>query len=281
MWTNLEAERAQREVAGLANAGLAPEMAREEWQTFEVDGRSVPCLVLTPREVRSDRDHVFVHGGGWVFGSPRQTVGVTRRIAHQAKRRVVSVGYRLAPEHPYPAGIDDVVGVLDQIGQQGRLAGVMGSSAGAQIGLAATMVQRDRGRPMPSAALMINGAFAMTTDSHSHRLHGTSTESFGSAYMRFYIEAYGVEAAEDRAYGDLTRADLSGLPPVWLSCGDIDPLLDDTLAVFANIRAAGGRPRLQVVPSRTHGFTNQWHSDPLADNALEMAVDWLEETVAG
>jgi acetyl esterase/lipase len=98
--------------------------------------------------------------------------------------------------------------------------------------------------------------------------------------MQAYIEAYAVSAAEERGYGDLTRADVSRLPPVWLSCGDIDPLLDDTLAVFANIRAAGGRPRLQVVPSRTHGFTGQWHADPLADEAVTMAVDWLEETAS-
>jgi acetyl esterase/lipase len=278
MWNDLEAERATREAAADISV-MAGEMAVEEWTSFEADGLTVPCLVVTPRQVRSDKVHVFVHGGGWVFGSPRQSLGITRKIAHHAGRRVVSVGYRLAPEHPYPAAILDTMLVLDALAGEDRLAGVLGSSAGAQIGLAAMMMQRDRGHPMPGAAVMINGAFAMSTESHAHRLHGNAAEGLTSAGMRAYIEAYGVAAAADPAYGDLTLSDMAGLSPLWFCCGDLDPLLDDTLMAYENVRATGGRPRLQIVPSRAHGFMNRWHGDATAEAALVTAIDWLETVV--
>lgn len=279
--STLKEERARREAEGLAKAASAPEMASEEWVTFPGPDGPVRVLVLTPKDVASPAAHVFVHGGGWVFGSPLQTVGLARRMAHQARRPVASVAYSLAPEFTFPRPIRDVAAVYDGLAAEGRLGGAIGFSAGAQIVLAAAMMRRDAGAAMPGGIVLFNGGFAMTTDSETHAAHGALPTGLTTAAMRDYIEAYGVAGAADGTYGDLTAARLDGLPPLWFSCGDIDPLLADTLIVFRTALAARNAARLHVIPGLKHGFSNDWHVDPAADDAVGQSVAWLESVTKG
>ena len=274
---DLAAERAEREARGLAEAAAAPAMESEQWVTLAGAAGSVPALRLLPPGAPPDAaPNLFIHGGGWVYGSPLQTLGLARRIAAQTRRPLYSLRYRLAPEHPYPAAILDACVALDALADDG-LAGVIGASAGAQVALGACLRQRDLGAPAPKALVLFNGAFAQHTATASHRAHGAGPEGLTTAIMAGHIADYAVAAAPDRRHGDLTRADLSGLPPAWFACGDQDPLLDDTLATFGAALAATGTARLHILPGRRHGFVADWRSDPMAEAALAAALDWLGE----
>ncbi len=247
----------------------------ERWVTLRQGSSSVRGLLITPPELDSEKPLIFVHGGGWIGGSPEHFRAVACRIALQAKRPVLSVEYALAPQKPYPAAINDVVLACNALSSEDRLAGIIGGSAGAQIALAAMMKLRDLSSPIPRAAVFFNGAFAMSTDSETHRLYGNGSTTLTTDYMRECIAAYGVAQADDQRYGDLTLADLSGLSPLWIACGDHDPLLADSLTVYRRAVASGNSSRLQVIPGREHGFINNWSVDRRADDAISDAVDWL------
>lgn len=274
----LATERKQREADGLARAAKVPPSGAEDWQSREIDGRTVEYLLHTPDAPTSPRTDIYVHGGGWVFGSPRQTLGVTRRITRQTGRTTASLRYPLSPEAPYPAAIEHVAAAVELFAQDGTLGTLSGSSAGAQVALAAMMLRRDRGQALPKAGIMWNGAFAMTATSAAHRAYGTPVDGLSTQGMTDYIAAYAPETAQDPRYADLTEADLSGLPPLWFVVGDRDPLLEDTLITFRTALAAGNAARLQVIPGRRHGFANDWTEDAEVDRSITEALTWLTET---
>lgn len=266
--SDLAAERRLREMRGAALAHDAPRMAREHW-TLVGDS---DALVLTPHDAEPEGAILFLHGGGWVFGSPRQSLGLTRRIAAQARRRVVSLAYPLAPEHPYPAAINSAATAIGVLAADGPLA-IAGGSAGAQIGLAAMMQQRDRAGALPHAALLFCGAFSQSLDSPSHKAFGQHGGRLTTQKMGDFIAAY---AAPDGApYADLTDASLEKLPPMWFSVGDCDPLLSDTLMVHAQALQDGLEAGLDVVPGAAHGFMNDFAASNRCDAAVEVGVEWL------
>lgn len=261
--TDLARARADREASGLEAAAAAPGMAREERDRIA----GVPVLRCEPTDVASDVPHVFVHGGGWVFGSSTQSLGLIRRIAHQSRRPVVSVDYSLAPEHPFPRAIEEVAAVVRALVSGSGVSGVSGGSAGAHIALHA--VSRCADLDVPGVVLF-NGAFGQTTDTWSHRAFGTTEDSLTSAGMQLAYNAYAVPP-------DADLPDAAILPPLFLLVGDQDPLLADTLDLYTV--AAGVRPetRLEVVPGEGHGFMNRWYASPRIDAAVTDAIDWLEQ----
>ncbi|WMS45151.1 alpha/beta hydrolase [Acuticoccus sp. MNP-M23] len=268
---DLAAERKAREENGRIAADAAPKMASETNVTFETPAGALPAIRLVPEGADDSAPaDVFVHGGGWVFGSARQSIGTARRMAAQSRRTILSVDYLLAPETPWPAAADQVGALFDQLAAEGGLHAVAGSSAGAQIALAAMRRQADRGGALPRGALLFNGAFAMTADSWSHAAFGGGSDLLTTAAMTAYIAAYGAGAD-----GDMTIADMFGLPPLWLSLGDQDPLIEDSLAVFQRALAAGTKVHLDIIPGVGHGFANNFHDLPRVDLAITDAMDWL------
>lgn len=270
----LAAERRKREERGAASAQSVPAMAREHWARVG----DCDALVLTPDDAAPDGAILFLHGGGWVFGSPRQSLGLTRRIACQARRRVVSLAYPLAPEHPYPAAIDTAAAAITALAREGALA-IAGGSAGAQIALAAMLLQRDRSADIPGAGLLFCGAFSQTLDSPSQRSFGQDGGRLTTQRMADFIEAYAAPLAAP--YADVTGTDLRGLPPLWFSVGDRDPLLSDTLAVHAQALDSGVSAALEVVPGASHGFMNDFGSSSRIDDAVEAGVEWLVSSTFG
>lgn len=270
----LPGERDLREAEGLARADRIAPAGREDWVTVGRPDHPVRALLLVPKTPRSTVPDIYVHGGGWVYGSPLQALAVLRRIVAQTGRPLYAVKYALAPENPWPAAVLDVCSVFDGLGGAGAMGGVIGSSAGSQIGLEAMIRQRDSGHPMPGAGFLVYGAFAMATDSLSHRIHGHHPDGLTSAEMADYIAAYapGPDATEQ---ADMTRADMAGLPPLWFFCGDADPLLDDTLTAFRSAMADGTWARLQILAGRKHGCLNDFGEDATVDAALTEALDWM------
>ena len=204
----------------------------------------VPCRLYTPDEAAAGLI-VFVHGGGWTFGSPASHDRFARLLAASARNAVLSVDYRLAPEHPCPAAIDDVVRVLDAHGMPGPVA-LCGDSAGANIALAAALQ-----RPVAALSLMY-GCFAPLFDTDSHRRNGDGRFGITTARMRWYWDNWLGTAKDDRATP--LDAALRGLPRTHLVAAGLDPLCDDSVLMAGRLAAYDVPCRLDIVPGVIHGF---------------------------
>lgn len=268
----------ERDFASLAHH--APVMANERSDTLAADGIKVKTLTVTPKSCRSETPHVFLHGGAWIKGSSLASLALIRRMADHCKRPILSLDYPLAPEAPYPAAITATraaLGILagtDGFADTGGFAGLIGASAGCHVALGALLAQRQQEQAWSTAGLLLwNPALSMQTDSWSHRAFG---KGFGltSADMKAATTVYAVPFSDPLR--DIPSMDLSGLPPVWIACGDRDPLLDDSMRAFAKFTECGCDAHLEIMPGGLHGFMNHWFASKRVDEMIGTGLDWLE-----
>ena len=199
---------------------------------------------------------LWMHGGGYVTGHPAQDDDLCRRYARKLGATVAAVSYRLAPEHPYPAAVDDCYAALSWLatlpGVDPDRVAIGGASAGGGLTAALALRVRDRGEPPVVAQVlvypMLDDRTAQRTDlDHpGHRLWSQSSNRFGwQAYLR--------DADRDEAV-PARRDDLTGLPPTWIGVGTFDLFHDEDLAYAQRLRAAGVPCEVMVVPGAFHGF---------------------------
>lgn len=229
----------------------------------EVDGARVGLRVLVPHVVEGV--YLHIHGGGWMFGSADGQDERLWDIARTARLAVLSVDYRLAPEHPYPAALEDceraalwlVRNSAAEFGTDRLLIG--GESAGAHLSLTSLLRLRDRHAITGAfrAVHLTFGPFDLSM-TPSQRLFGSrrllsNTDSLRSTYDAFVPG----RSAEQRRDPDMSPlyADLTGMPAARIVVGTADPLRDDSLFLAARWRAAGCPVELETVAGAMHGFT--------------------------
>lgn len=203
---------------------------------------------------------LFVHGGGWTFGSVDTHDGTMRQLAIEAGCAVLGFDYRLAPEHPFPAPLDDTIAAIAFVRSGGLGAAVDasrlafgGDSAGATLALAAMLRMRDGGQAQPAAAALFYGCYAPVFDTASHRALGEGY-LLTTANMRWYWRNYlGAAFDEPPPLAAPLEADLAGLPPLYLSAAGLDPLRDDTSLLALGLAEAGVSFRYDHVPGVVHG----------------------------
>ncbi len=231
----------------------------ESARTITVPGPAgdIPVRII-PAEQPS-AVYVHCHGGGWTIGAAAGQDAALERIVTATGMTVASVDYRLAPEHPYPAGLDDCERVarwlLDNAQAElgsGRLL-IGGESAGANLALC-TALRVVRDRPGAFAALALYYGNYDQTMTPSMREAGSGV-LISRVAMEWFYDQYVPDAAR-RADPDISPlyADLRGLPPVTLAVGTSDSLRDDTLFLAARMLAAGVDCELTVVPGGEHAF---------------------------
>jgi acetyl esterase len=219
---------------------------------------------------------IYLHGGGWCVGSARTHEPIVRRLAVALQCVAWSVDYRLAPEHPFPAGLLDCVAVIEQAGREhpGAKLIVAGDSAGANLAMAAAMWLRERRKTVatagvssvavPDALLLFYGVYTQVIEGPSMAAYGDGRYGLSVAAHQRYMQAYQSQAGPngshalqpDQRYAlELSAgADLAGLPPAFLVAAQIDILRDQTLAMCQALRAAGNETDLLEVPGVIHGF---------------------------
>ena len=224
----------------------------------EMGGVPVRCFVPpAPRGV-----YMHVHGGGWMLGGAHHHDPRNAHLALACGYAVVSVGYRLAPEHPYPAAPDDCEAVArwlvahsaEEFGTA-RIA-LGGESAGAQLALVTMLRLRDRHGYNGFAGINLTfGAFDLAGTPSQVRW-GARDLVLSGPTMKWFYDAFVPEALRRDPDVSPLYADLAGLPPAMITVGTLDPLLDDSLFLYARWRAAGNAATLDVYPGAPHGFTN-------------------------
>ena len=202
---------------------------------------------------------VYLHGGGWVFGSPRTHQGAMARLAELTGCEVVGVDYGLAPDHPFPQGLNDCVWAWRWLRARSAPQDpcfVAGDSAGANLALATLLDLRHLGEPMPDAALLFYGVYDADHDTTSHRQFGGGDFRLSTERMQWYRDQYLSGARRDPYDPRVSpvRADLSDLPPLFLNLAGLDPLRDDTLALVARLSATNTPFQLHRYEGVVHGF---------------------------
>jgi acetyl esterase len=220
---------------------------------------------------------LYFHGGGWVFDSPATYAGVCRFIASQARVRVLSASYRLAPEHRFPAAPEDALATLEwtlagTAGLGADRVGVGGDSAGGNL---ATVVARAKADDLAFQLLF----YPVTDLSREHPSYATFADGplLTADHMRRFRDRY--LASEDDALdprsSPLLADDLAGMPPTYLALAGFDPLHDEGAAYGARLRKAGVDTAVAPNPGQVHAFVELIRASRSARSALAHACRWL------
>ena len=202
---------------------------------------------------------VYIHGGGWVIGSPATHQKLCAELALGAKCVVVSVDYRMAPEHPAPAPLDDCVAAINyivanagQFGADGSRFAIGGDSAGGNLTAAAALRLRDEGGPRAKLLLLFYGAYTGDLTLPSVVANGEG-KILTLQLMRWFYDHYlsGGASTEDPLIAPI-KGNLKGLPPAHLIVGTQDPLLDDSKLFSQALTAAGVPNKLSIYEDQVH-----------------------------
>jgi epsilon-lactone hydrolase len=227
---------------------------------------------------------LYLHGGAYAIGTAQSSVGLASDLARRAGARLVTVDYRLAPEHPHPAALDDAVaayrGLLDS-GLAASAIAIAGESAGAGLAAATLVALQRAGLPQPSAAVLMSPWADLTLSGESISGKAAVDAALTPGGLRRRAVDY-VPAGDRRA--ELVSpifADLTGLPPLLIQVGSHEILLDDATRLAARAAAADVAVRLEVTPGVPHVFQGFAAILDEGDAALTSAGQFLHAHLAG
>ena len=230
---------------------------------------------------------VNFHGGGWCLGTPEQSAWLASHVAERTGSLVVSPTYRLAPEHPYPAAVEDAWAVLQWVaahaselgGDPSRIA-VMGDSAGGNLAAVTALMARDAGGPALQGQVLVYPAVEMyerypseEANAHAPVLTSQQMHTFGHLYLG---ESYGVE---DWEASPIRAASHAGLPPALVLTAFHDPLRDHGSRYVDVLRAAGTQAQLRDYGPGIHGFLSLPGAVPVARRALDDVAAFLTRSL--
>jgi len=239
---------------------LAPDVSVER-----VEARGVPALsIVTP--AGHVRDLLYFHGGGYICGSAQDYAEMTSRLARACRARVLVVDYRLAPEHPFPAAVDDALSAYQWLmatGARRQNVVLCGDSAGGGLTLATLLRLRDAGEPLPAAAVCISPWTDLEMTSASMDALADVDPLINREVLANMAAKYlnGQDARSPLVAA--LHADLRGLPPMLIQVGTWETMLDDAVRLAERARAAGVDVKLETWEEMIH----VWHVFPFLPEA--------------
>ena len=255
----------QERRALMGSAGAPPP---EGTQVDPVDANGVPAEWVVAAGVTGERVVLFFHGGAYHLGSPARLRGLLVLLSAAAQARVLSAGYRLAPEHPFPAAVEDALTAYRWLiagGTHARQTVISGDSSGGGLALAALVALRDAGDPLPGAAVVISPWTDLDLGGESLRSRAAVDVMLTPDGAREAADWYFAGQDARHPYASPLYADLRGLPPVLIQAGDAEILRDDSVRFAAAAQAAGVDVTLEIwaeMPHVWHAFAGQ---EPFAD----------------
>jgi acetyl esterase len=246
-------------------------------ETVDEPVAGVPVRRYRPTGAGRGPAVVWCHGGGFVTGSLDAVDPMCRSVLARTGAPVTSVHYRLAPEHPFPAALEDCTAVLRAVAAEGPVA-VAGDSAGGGLAAAACLQVRGEGLPVV-AQLLVNPLVDATLSQPSVAQLGTGfglTQDALEQFLALYLN--GADRRDPRC-SPLHAPDLSGLPPAVVVTAECDPLRDEGEAYAHRLTAAGVPVAVRRFPGMVHGFVGMSAVTPVADEALDWMVDELVRLV--
>ena len=255
--------------------GPAGTLAARHYVPAGSDARAAPLLV-------------YYHGGGWVIGDLDTHDSPCRFLAAHSGAHVLAIDYRLAPEHPFPAAVEDAVAAfawaqanVAELGCDPTRIGVGGDSAGANLAAAVCLWAREEKLPPPAAQMLIYPVTDTAEEMPSRRAFDDGF-LLTRADMDFFEDRYLPSGADrsDQRVSVLQAADLSGLPPAYVATAGFDPLRDEGEAYALRMRDAGVRVNLRRHPGLVHTYANLTAICPSARAAMLEAASALRAALA-
>lgn len=268
-------------------AGLMADMPIAEGiRTEDIALGDRPTLLVEAADPGARRPGtiLYFHGGSWVVGSPRTALGTTASLVVRTGVRAVSLDYRLAPEHPFPAGIDDGVAAYRELLAEGHdPASIVfaGDSAGGGLSVTTALAARDAGLPMPAAIVAFSaGLDATRTGASMDSKEGVDpflSRASMAGTSRWYVDG---QDPDQPLLAPAVRGDLRGLPPLLLQVGTNEVLLDDSTRLAARAVDAGVDVVLDVTARVPHVFQSYVGTLDEAGAALDRAALWVTQHLA-
>jgi epsilon-lactone hydrolase len=237
-----------------------------------VDAGGVPAEWTVAAGARDEPVILYLHGGGYCLGSIATHRGLCANVSAAVDGRVLSVDYRLAPEHPFPAAVDDAVGAyrwLLSTGVAPAKVVIAGDSAGGGLALATLLALRDAGDPLPAAGVAISPWADLEMAGESMDTRADADPMVGRERLKVMADAYVAGGDARDPLASPIHGDCTGLPPLLIHVGDAETLLDDTHRFAARATEAGVDITVEVWPEMIH----VWHAfAPMLPEAVE-AID--------
>jgi acetyl esterase len=291
-----------REVSGrahkLAQQRMNPALIPASETDHQIDSPHgpLPIRVLRPAGTEPKPTVVYFHGGGWIAGDIDTHLGHARRICTQADMAVVSVGYRLAPEHPFPAAFEDAVLATEWVAQRteelGGEAGTLvlaGDSAGGQLAASVAIARRDAGQPVSAQLLLypvtdVTGRYADPEVNARYQSRRNSGDRLGLTLqgMANFADNYVDEqSSSDWRVSPLRAADFTGLAPAVIHTATLDVLRTEGNLYGEALRKAGVRVISREWPTLNHSYFGFGGVSAVVDGAAAQAAEDLRQLLAG
>jgi len=247
-----------------------------------VDAGGVPSEWLIPDQACEDKILLYMHGGAFLSGSSKTHRPFVSKIAYLSRTCALSINYRLAPENPFPAGLDDCITAYRWLLQSGFLPEkiiVAGDSSGGNLALAMLIALRDGGFPLPAAAIGISPNTDLTLSGASYSTRASVDLFFGRAATKIQtvIRNYVGDFDPKHPLISPLYAELNGLPPLLLHVGDHEILLDDAVQFADRAKKAGVNVSFTVWPEMIHDFQLSETFIPEAHDAIAEIVHFIME----
>ena len=247
-----------------------------------VDAGGVPSEWVDVPESRADRVFLFIHGGGYYRGSARSTRSVCAWIAGATGSRVLSIDYRLAPEYPFPAAIEDTHATYRWLQAEGIAAErivVGGISAGGGLTLALLLAVRDAQEPLPAGAVPMSAWTDLAQTGETFITKAAVDPGISKEYLDRFAGLY-LDGTDPRTpLASPLYGKLQGLPPILMQVGSAETMLDDSLAFAERAREAGVEVTLEEWPDMFHGWQSQAYQLAEAREAVARIGDFYRQVV--
>jgi phosphinothricin tripeptide acetyl hydrolase len=242
-----ERARFEQQVAGLKPA--------EGVKITATSADDRPALWVDPPNVRREGAILYLHGGVYLLGSPQAYRSLASAIAVEAGMRVLLLDYRLAPEHPFPAAVEDAQAVYHWLLAQGlapQQVVIAGDSAGGGLAMALLLALRDGGKPLPAAAVCLSPWADLLAGGGSRVSQAKSDHVLTTADLHRSAALYLAGADAQAPLASPVYGDLTGFPPLLIQAGSDEVLLDDAIRLAEKAQAAGVDVSLEVWPGMFH-----------------------------
>jgi acetyl esterase len=267
--------------------GEPPAVARAEDLEIALPGRTLAARLFVPEGAEQAGPLVvYFHGGGWVVGTLDTHDGTCRALAQKSGAAVLSVGYRLAPEHRYPAAAEDCYDAFvwananaKDLGCDPSRLAVAGDSAGGNLSAAVAIMARDRGGPALRHQLLLYPVIDRDYSHASYAENGGGEYFLGTAMMDWFWQQYLGDQAEAPLARLASTVSLSGLAPATVITAEFDPLRDEGMAYARRLAGAGVAVDAQVAPGMIHGFFSMFEAVPDAWHWIDRAGDNLRRSL--
>jgi epsilon-lactone hydrolase len=243
----------------------------------------VPTAEITVDGIEPRHAVLYFHGGVYVLGDAFQAAGLASQVGRRTRAKVISVDYRLAPEHPYPAAVDDALAAYDALLDDGTAPSDIafaGESAGGGLAVATLVNARDHGLPLPAAAFVMSPYADLTLAGTTMDTKREADPLLSRELLQPRVADYA--AGHDAALGLISPifADLSGLPPLIIQAGTHEVLLDDAVRLARQAATADVEVTLDITPGVPHVFQTFYPILDEAAAALDRAGQLLSAHLA-